>query len=78
VLPATTLAGGCYQSMFQKCTSLNYIKCLATDISATKCTYFWFRYGSSTGTFIKHPNMTSWTTGTSGIPSGWTVVDADI
>ena len=29
----------------------------------------------STGTFVKNPNMASWTTGTSGIPTGWTVID---
>lgn len=33
---------------------------------------------SSTGTFIKHPDMTSWTTGSNGIPSGWEVVDTVI
>lgn len=29
----------------------------------------------STGTFVKNPNMTSWTTGVNGIPRGWTVVN---
>ena len=33
-LPATTLANECYFGMFYGCRSLNYIKCLATDISA--------------------------------------------
>ena len=28
------------------------------------------------GTFVKAASMTSWTTGTSGIPSGWKVQDA--
>ena len=75
-LPATTLAYSCYYGMFNGCTSLNYIKCLATDISANNCTYNWARNVSSTGTFIKNPNMSSWTTGSSGIPTGWTVQDA--
>ena len=74
-LPATTLATQCYQGMFQGCTSLNYIKCLATDISASNCTYFWVDGIASTGTFVKNA-MTSWATGTSGIPTGWTVQDA--
>lgn len=74
-LPATTLATSCYSSMFQGCTSLNYIKCLATDISATKCLTYWVSGVASTGTFVKDATMTGWTTGTSGIPSGWTVVD---
>ena len=75
-LPATTLAGSCYERMFNDCTNLNYIKCLATDISVFNCTYNWVSGVASTGTFVKNPNMTSWTTGTSGIPSGWTVQDA--
>ena len=75
-LPATTLANYCYSNMFQGCTNLNYIKCLATDISALHCTDYWVGNVASTGTFVKNPNMTSWTTGPSGIPTGWTVQDA--
>ena len=73
-LPATILADYCYQSMFQDCTSLNYIKCLATDISANSCTYGWVSGVASSGTFVKNPSMASWTTGTSGIPTGWTTL----
>ena len=73
-LPATTLESWCCKSMFQGCTKLSYIKCLATDISATNCTLDWVDGVASTGTFVKDANMTSWTTGTSGIPNGWTVV----
>lgn len=75
-LPATTLVSDCYNSMFKNCTNLNYIKCLATDLPIGGGTYNWVTAVSSTGTFIKHPDMNSWTTGTSGIPSGWTVIDA--
>ena len=75
-LPATTLTRSCYQDMFNGCTSLNYIKCLATNISAPYCTYNWVSGVASTGTFVKNPNMTSWTTGISGIPTNWTVQDA--
>ena len=74
-LPATTLAGGCYYRMFYGCSKLNYIKMLATDASASSCLYSWVSRVSSTGTFVKNPAMTSLPTGTSGIPSGWTVVD---
>jgi hypothetical protein len=77
-LPATTLAQSCYARMFEGCTSLNYIKCLATDISANSCTSGWVNNVSSTGTFIKHLDMNSWTTGTGGIPEGWEVVDAEL
>ena len=75
-LPATTLAYGCYSFMFGECSSLNYIKCLATNISASYCINNWLYGVASTGTFVKNPSMTSWTTGESGIPTNWTVVDA--
>lgn len=75
-LPATTLVDYCYQSMFQNCTFLNYIKCLATDISATDCTTDWLRNTYSSGTFVKNTSMSSWTTGDNGIPSGWSVIDS--
>ena len=75
-LPATTLNFMCYSNMFRNCTKINYIKCLATDISAPSCTSNWVSGVASTGTFVKNPNMASWTEGTSGIPTGWTVIDA--
>lgn len=79
VLPATTLAPYCYELMFYGCKSLTNITCLTTDISASQCTYDWVgRVSSTDGTFIKHPDMNNWTTGTSGIPSGWEVVDAEL
>ena len=76
VLPATNLIKFCYNGMFSNCTNLNYIKCLATDISASKCLQNWTKSVAATGTFVKDTNMPSWTTGTDGIPSGWTVQDA--
>ena len=75
-LPATTLNFMCYSSMFRNCTKINYIKCLATDISAPSCTNNWVSGVASTGTFVKAASMTSWTTGVNGIPTGWTVIDA--
>ena len=74
-LPATTLASQCYDYMFKYCNKLNYIKMLATDVSASNCLRGWVYGISSTGTFVKNPDMTSLPTGISGIPSGWTVVD---
>ena len=73
-LSATTLANNCYRTMFANCTSLNSITCLATDISASNCTTNWV-YGVQTtsGTFTKASNMSSWTTGNNGIPNNWTV-----
>lgn len=75
-LPATILVERCYENMFQSCSSLNHITMLATNISATKCLYFWVYSTSSTGTFVKHPDMDSLPKGNSGIPNGWTVEDA--
>lgn len=77
-LPATELAEMCYYYMFSGCTSLNHITCLAKDILAYDCTSGWLYMASSTGTFVKHPDMNDWSTGTSGIPEGWTVIDAEL
>ena len=72
-LLAKTLEDNCYRNMFRNCTKLNYIKMLATDISASWCLEGWVYNVASTGTFVKDPNMTTLLTGSSGIPSGWTV-----
>jgi len=77
-LPATALANYCYSNMFNGCISLSYIKCLATNISAEGCTTNWVDGVASYGRFIKDPDMNDWPSGTSGIPDGWTVEDADI
>jgi hypothetical protein len=61
--------------MFQGCTNLNYIKCLATNITAHNCTEGWVNMVSATGTFAKDANMSSWTMGGSGIPDGWNVIN---
>ena len=73
VLPATTLAMHCYSGMFYGCIKLNHIKCLATDISATYCTSYWLKGVAATGTFVKPSSMTSWPTGSDGIPDNWTI-----
>ncbi len=76
-LPATTLGHLSYYNMFRDCTNLNYIKCLATNIPVSNySTNGWVSGVAATGTFIKAPSMNNWTTGNSGIPSGWTVQDA--
>ena len=74
-LPAATLAEYCYYRMFEGCKNLNQITMLATDISAYCCLSGWLNGVSSTGTFIKAKNMNSLSTGSSGIPKGWTVID---
>lgn len=76
-LPATTLDETCYRLMFSGCTSLNHITMFATDISANNSLYNWVNGVSSTGTFVKHPDMTLLPSGINGIPKGWTVIDYD-
>ena len=75
-LPATTLVSYCYKSMFEGCSSLSYIKCLAINGTVSSNITDWVKNVSSTGTFVKAPGK-YWSTGTSGIPSGWTVQDAE-
>ena len=71
-LPATTLTDYCYYYMFYGCSSLNEITCYANDISASNCTSNWVKGVAASGTFNKK-GTASWTTGTNGIPTGWTV-----
>ena len=77
-LPADTVANYAYEYMFRNCANLKHIKCLATNLTGVNCTANWVASVSQTGTFVKHPNMSSWTSGPSGIPANWTVVDAVI
>ena len=65
---------GCYQ-MFYGCSSLNYLKCTATTKSGGSNFSSWLYRVSSSGTFVKDANSTLWGSGSSGIPSGWTVVN---
>lgn len=76
-LPAETLASRCYQEMFKDCSSLSAITCLATDKSATSCTKNWVSGVASSGTFTRANKNVSWSTGFSGRPSDWTLVDAE-
>ena len=74
ILATTLKSFSCY-GMFGYCRNLNYIKCLATEIESNS-TSSWVSGVASTGTFVKNSNMTSWTEGANGIPTGWTVIDA--
>ena len=72
-LLAPTLVNSCYLSMFIGCRNLNYIKCLATNISVTNCTQNWVKDVASQGTFVQ-ADGTSWPRGVNGIPTNWTAV----
>ena len=73
VLPATTLAEACYYGMFNNCSNLSSITMLATDVSVTDCLTNWVYRVPASGTFYKNSAATWTRTGTSGIPTGWTV-----
>ena len=72
-----TLDTTCYKSIFSGCSNLSYIKCTATDLSATDCTAGWVEGVAASGTFVKAASA-DWSvkTGNDGIPAGWTVQDA--
>lgn len=72
-LPATTLDTQCYGGMFLSCKKLNSIKALFTTTPGENYTYRWLEGVASSGTFYKSSSATWDVTGTSGIPSGWTV-----
>lgn len=74
VLPATKLRRNCYAQMFSGCTNFNYVKCLATDISASGCTSNWLKGTKGRGTFVKAKGFNGWTYGDSGIPNNWSVI----
>jgi len=84
VLPATTLVNNCYSYMFDSCTRLSAVTCLTTtpivNYSANLYTEDWLKgagtQAEGTKTFTT-PSTTKWTTGTSGIPSGWTRLNPD-
>lgn len=75
-MPAATVSTTAYQYMFDGCSNLESVTCLATDVSATDATKNWLRGVNASGTFTKAASMTSWASGDSGIPAGWTVQDA--
>ena len=60
---------------FNGCTSLKFIKCLATNLGQNGSSN-WVNNVAASGIFVKADTMNSWTTGVSGIPSGWTVYNA--
>lgn len=91
VLKAASLLNGCCNGIFWDCSSLSYIKCLATEFkfnSSEQGTMF-FSYGvAASGTFVRskdaavYPESTGvptgyngWVVGPHGIPEGWTVVE---
>ena len=75
VLSSPNLVDYCYCQMFKNCSKLTSITMLATDINAEKCMYNWAFGLPSLGTLTKSKNMEALYISSSGIPSGWTVVN---
>ena len=75
-LLAETLVTNCYYRMFYNCSKLNYIKAMFTTTPSTTYCNNWVNGVKATGTFVKNSAATWNVTGTSGVPSGWTVQTA--
>lgn len=75
-LPALELVNNCYMNMFYNCASLSYIKAMFTTSPSLSYTKNWVTNVASNGTFVRNAAATWDLTGTSGIPSGWTVETA--
>jgi hypothetical protein len=73
-LPAPTLVKDCYQEIFAGCSKLNYVKCLATDISAEGCTKNWLTNAGTeaTGEKVLETLVPMPLNCDDGVPSGWT------
>jgi len=74
VLPASVVVQNAYEEMFKGNGNLVEVTCLATTIQSNSVNN-WLLNCSDTGTFKKAASMSSWPSGTSGIPSGWTIED---
>ena len=76
ILNATTLVKECYGHMFEGCGLLNKITCLATSgFNTSNCLAGWVKNVAGDGAFAKAANVSSWTTGDNGIPTGWIVCE---
>lgn len=79
-LPTKNLPGYAYYEMFRQCRNLIDIKCYA-ETWESDSTQNWTKYepdwaSRPAGTFTKKRGVV-WSTGDSGIPNGWTVVEVD-
>ena len=77
-LPVSIVPHFGYRYMFYGSQSLNYVKCLATDLSAGYCTNEWLNKVSTYGVFVKNKNMESWSRDGHGIPSKWIVCEDEL
>ena len=69
-----TCGNNCYQNMFNGCNNLTEVLCLLKVADNTQYTNNWLNNVANTGTFTKRYEA-QWSTGSSGIPAGWTVIE---
>ena len=75
-LPSDYIPAGGFTYMFEGCTNLRYIKCLAIRSASSNITDWVNGVQTSSGLFIKATNsIINWSTGVNGIPANWTVVE---
>ena len=77
-LPATELTWGCYEYMFQYCSSLAMIKVRFTNWYPSESTYAWLRSVATSGTFECPQKLIDGTTDRteSTVPANWSMVAA--
>jgi hypothetical protein len=73
-LPAETLTINCYYELFKGCSGISHIRMIATNISASNSLSNWVIGVAPSGTFIKAKGVEI-QRGTSGIPTGWNVIE---
>lgn len=77
-LPAMTLTDYCYNFMFRNCSKLASMNVSFTAWSPTNATTNWMNDAGTEATDEKTftcPSILPKTTGTSNIPSGWTIIE---
>lgn len=86
-LLAPVLVTSCYEGMFhmqgtmtEAQKKLRYCRCLATNISASRCTTNMFNNTNVAqgGVFVKAASNNSWTRGSNGIPNRWTIENEEV
>lgn len=71
-----------FAEMFSGCTNLNYVENYSINKESLPTTYYpfnnWLAGVAASGTFVgkKAGTLDVWTSGASGIPNGWTFVEA--
>lgn len=75
-LLATSYGEESCSTMFKDCTLLSEVVCMANDVADYYVFYHWLEGVAANGTFKRNPDhIYNWPSGSSGIPTGWTVVD---